>query len=149
MPRVAALAALLVAAACAGGGSRSSESGRRSPGSTTCGEAIDRVEHLAGDLARGTLAGPISGFEGLGSRRRWREACASHFTPWVRRCLVLSNVRQELSSCTPGNEPWSRRHEFGHVPPEEKRAFEDCVNTANDRRALMRCGYDESVESVE
>jgi hypothetical protein len=142
--RVAAIAAGILAAACAGGSGTSRQRARH----TTCGEAIDRVEQLAGDLDRGTLAGPISGFEGLNSRRRWREACA-HFSPWVRRCIVLSTVRQEISSCTPGNEPWSRRHEFGHVPPEEKRAFESCVEAANDRRALLRCGYDETNETVE
>lgn len=91
------------------------------------------------------MAGPISGFEGLNSRRRWREACA-HFSPWVRRCIVLSNVRQEVSSCAPGNEPWSRRHELGHVPPEERREFERCVGAANSRRELMRCDYEETGE---
>jgi hypothetical protein len=141
--RVAALAALLVAGACGGG--RSSESRRRSPGTTTCNQVLNRVEELAGDLDNGMTAGPISGFEALTSRRRWREACP-HFSPWVRRCMVLSAVRQELSSCTPSNEPWTRRNESGQVPPEERREFEACVNTANDRRALMRCGYDESVE---
>ena len=139
--RVAAAATLLFAAtACAGGsGSKS----RRPSGTVTCGEALDRIEQLTGnDLDYGSMAGPISGFEGLNSRRRWREACA-HFSPWVKRCIVLSNVRQEVSSCAPGNEPWSRRHEFGHVPPEEKREFESCVSAANSRRELMGCGYEE------
>ena len=110
------------------------------PNTTTCTEAIDHIEALAGDLDRGLTAGPIAGFEGLTSRRRWREACA-HFSPWVRRCLLVSTVRQELSSCTPASEPWSRRHDPGRVPEDEEEEFLACVNASSNRLALSRCGY--------
>lgn len=123
------------------GGSRRSGGDHRSGARpTTCTEAIDHIEALAGDLDRGLTAGPIAGFEGLTSRRRWREACA-HFSPWVRRCLFLSTVRQELSSCTPAAEPWSRRHDPGEVPEEEREEFLACVNGSASRMALSRCGY--------
>jgi len=137
--RLAALAG--AAAALAACGSSHAHQGRRtSRATTTCAETLDHIEALAGDLDRGLTAGPIAGFEGLSSRREWREACA-HFSPWVRRCLFLSTVRQELSSCEPGSEPWSRRHEFGDVPPDEKEQFLSCVNASVDRRELSRCDY--------
>jgi len=100
---------------------------------TACGDAIAQVERLAGDLA-------VDGFAGLTSRVQWQEACP-RFSPWVRRCLVLSTTRDELSSCAPENEPWSRRHEFGQVPPDEKAQFLDCVDRAANRPELARCGY--------
>lgn len=124
-----------------GGSSPRTEEERRAARTTTCTEALDHIEALAGDLDRGLTAGPIAGFEGLTSRRRWREACA-HFSPWVRRCLLVSTVRQELSSCTPASEPWSRRHDPGQVPEEEEDAFLACVNTSGNRMALSRCGYE-------
>jgi hypothetical protein len=132
------LIALASLAGCAGG---SGHSHRSRGGPTTCAATLDRVEQLAGDMDRGFAAGPISGFERLDSRRLWREACA-HFSPWVRRCMVLSNVRQELSSCEPANEPWARRYDMTGPSPEEKAAFLACVEGSNDRRALARCQYD-------
>ncbi len=133
------LVALAALAGCAGGpGSRSHRSRTEH---TTCAATLDRVEQLAGDLDRGLTAGPISGFERLSSRRLWREACA-HFSPWVRRCMILSTVRQELSSCEPANEPWSRRYDMTGPSPEEEAAFVACVEQSNDRRALARCQYD-------
>lgn len=140
MPRLAATtAAAALLTACAGHGG----SDRRKPHHehTTCGATLDRVEALAGDMDRGFLAGPISGFEALTSRRLWREACA-HFSPWVRRCMVLSTVRQELSSCAPSEEPGSRRYDMTGPPPEEEAAFVACVEGSNSRRELARCQYD-------
>ena len=133
-----ALLALAALSSCAGSATPADHAHRS--GTTTCTEAIDHVEALAGDLDRGLTAGPIAGFEVLTSRRRWREACA-HFSPWVRRCLLVSTVRQELSSCTPASEPWSRRHDPGQVPEDEQEDFLACVNASGNRMALSRCGY--------
>ena len=127
-------------ATLSGCGAQETPAHRAHPSTTTCTEAIDHVEALAGDLDRGLTAGPIAGFEGLTSRRRWREACA-HFSPWVRRCLLVSTVRQELSSCTPASEPWSRRHDPGQVPEDEQEDFLTCVNASANRMTLSRCGY--------
>jgi hypothetical protein len=133
------LVALAPLAGCAGGSGSGSHRAHREH--TTCGATLDRVEQLAGDLDLGFEAGPISGFEGLTSRRLWREACA-HFSPWVRRCMVLSTVRQELSSCEPSNEPGSRRYDMTGPPPEEEADFVACVEGSHDRRALARCEYE-------
>lgn len=84
--------------------------------------------------------GPVPGWERLSSEGQWREACET-FSPWVRRCIVLSKAREELASCTPGNEPWSRAHEFGGVPEAEKEAFLGCVEQAQDRAGLEKCDY--------
>jgi hypothetical protein len=138
---VAVLAVLAALVALSGCGGSASPRRNSTPRPTTCTEAIDHIEALAGDLDRGLTAGPIAGFEGLSNRRRWREACA-HFSPWVRRCLLVSTVRQELSSCTPASEPWSRRHDPGRVPEEEEEEFLACVNASGNRMALSRCGYE-------
>lgn len=110
--------------------------------STTCSAALARVEELAGgDLSRALASGPIAGWEGLRTRERWFEACG-RFTPWVRRCLVLSTVRDELATCEPGSEPWSRKYDIAGPPPDVQRGFDDCVNRATDRAALTQCDYD-------
>ena len=132
--------ALAAVSSCGGSATPADHAHRSGRGTTTCTEAIDHIEALAGDIDRGLTAGPIAGFEGLTSRRRWREACA-HFSPWVRRCLLVSTVRQELSSCTPASEPWSQRHDPGQVPEDEKEDFRSCVNASDNLMALSRCGY--------
>lgn len=159
--RVAVVVIALLPAACGGGGG-SGSGGSTAPGGeeemdslapraedelapgprkhTTCSEAINRVEDLAGDLDRGLTAGPIAGFESLTSRVAWLEACP-RFSPWVRRCLYLSTSRAELTSCEPGNEPWSREHDIAGPSAEDRAAFEDCVDRARDRRELARCQY--------
>jgi hypothetical protein len=151
--RVAVAVVLAAVAACGGG---SSEPPDRPVGSlapraddeleprsrtTTCAAALARVEELVGgDLGRALAVAPISGFDRLATREAWQGGCP-RFSPWVRRCLVLSTAREQLATCSPENEPWSRRHEFGGVPPDEAARFLACIDGAQDRAAFDLCGY--------